>query len=190
MTEIFDIVVDAQNDFMRADGKLYVPGAEAIIPALQEHVAKLDSRGVLFTFDTHLLGVYEASEEAKEFPIHCVKDTDGWRLAVDRSVVPVPVYTMEKGVFDMWKEPALYVQPEGQYRLSDRDIFFKEIKRKGVTKVRVSGVAADYCVKWAIDGLVARGFDVEVVKGLTMGIQRGIEQVLQDDFADRSVSIA
>lgn len=186
---VFDIVVDAQNDFMCSIGALYVAGAEEIIPALQTYIATLSSTGVLFTYDTHLVGVYETSEEAKEFPIHCVKDTDGWQLAIDRSAAPVPIYTMEKGVFDMWKEPALYVQPEGQYRLIDRDIFFRELRRKGVTKVRVTGVAADYCVKWAIDGLVARGFEVEVVKGMTMGIQRGIEQVVEDDFADQPVAI-
>lgn len=190
MTETFDIVVDAQNDFMRSNGKLFVPGAEAIIPNLQTYIATANSQGVLFTYDTHLLGVYETSEEAKEFPIHCVKDTEGWQLAVNRSAVRVPVYTMEKGVFDMWKEPALYVQPDGRYQLIDRDLFFKELTRKGVTTVRVTGVAADYCVKWAIDGLVARGFKVEVIGDLTVGIGRGIEQVVQDDFADQSVSVA
>jgi nicotinamidase/pyrazinamidase len=185
----FDIVVDAQNDFMRTNGKLYVTGAEAIIPALQTYIATLSSTGVLFTYDTHLEGVYEASAEAKEFPIHCVKDTEGWQLAVNRSAVRVPVYLLEKGVFDMWKEPALYVQPDGRYQLIDRDIFFSELKRKDVTKVRVTGVAADYCVKWAIDGLVARGFAVEVVEGLTVGIGRGIEQVVQEDFADQPVVV-
>jgi nicotinamidase/pyrazinamidase len=187
MEKVFDIVVDAQNDFMRADGKLYVAGAEAIIPALQSYLANLDSCGVLFTYDTHLVGVYETSEEAKQFPIHCIRGSEGWQLAVDPSVAHVPVYTMEKGVFDMWSEPTLFLHHRDE--MDDRDFFFEGLKAAGVTKIRVTGVAADYCVKWAIDGLVARGFEVEVMGDLTVGIQRGIEQVVQEDFATQPVVI-
>jgi len=182
MNNVFDLVIDAQYDFMRRDGALYVPGAEAIIPSLQDHILGLNSRGVLFTYDTHLRGVYEASEEAKEFPIHCIKGTAGWHLVVDPYVCPVPLHFLEKGVFDMWKEPGLEVDYKDDGK--DRDKFFTELKGTGVSKVRVVGVAADYCVKWAIDGLVARGFEVEVVRALTMGIQRDIEQVVQDEFPD------
>lgn len=194
MSDTFDIVVDAQNDFMRADGKLYVPGAEAIIPALQAYLTKVDNLGVLFTYDTHLEGVYETSEEAKQFPIHCIKGSEGWQLAIDPSVVRVPVYTMEKGVFDMWKEPTLSVYTDDALSgnpedVEDRDVLFKDLKACGVTKVRVTGVAADYCVKWAIDGLLTRGFEVEVMGDLTVGITRGIEQVVQDDFTDQPVSV-
>ena len=187
MEKTFDIVVDAQNDFMRANGKLYVPGAEAIITPLQDYLANLDSCGVLFTYDTHLVGVYETSEEARQFPIHCIKDSEGWQLAVDPSVVHVPVYTMEKGVFDMWAEPKLFLRHRADS--DDREFFFEQLKTAGITKVRVTGVAADYCVKWAIDGLVARGFAVEVIGDLTVGIERPIEQVVQDDFGDQSVTV-
>lgn len=187
MDKVFDIVVDAQNDFMRATGKLYVPGAEAIIAPLQSFIAALDSCGVLFTYDTHLAGVYEASEEAKQFPIHCIKDSEGWQLAVDPSVVRPPIYTMEKGVFDMWAEPKLWLRHRDEK--DDRECFFQQLKAAGITKVRVTGVAADYCVKWAIDGLLARGFAVEVISDLTVGIERPIEQVVQDDFADQPVTV-
>ena len=189
MSETFDIVVDAQSDFMRSTGKLYVPGAEALIPALQDYIAKVDNMGILFTYDTHLAEVYEASEEAKQFPIHCVRDTVGWRLVLDMSVVRVPAYVLEKGVFDMWQEPALSVQAQDNGEVIDREVFFKNLKAAGVTKVRVTGVAADYCVKWAIDGLVARGFEVEVMGELTVGIGRGIEQVVQDDFGNQQVTV-
>ncbi|QKS00650.1 hypothetical protein F9288_14230 [Sphingomonas sp. CL5.1] len=41
----------------------------------------------------------------------------------------------------------------------------------------VIGVAADYCVRWAIDGLLTHEFDVSVPVGLTCGIDRQIETV-------------
>ena len=36
--------------------------------------------------------------------------------------------------------------------------------------VDVIGVASDYCVKYAVDGLLARGYEVNVIKELTKGI--------------------
>jgi len=201
MDKLFDIVVDAQNDFMRPDGKLYVPDAEMIIPALNQYIAELtDSVGVLFTFDTHFEDTYPKSEEAKQFPIHCIKNTPGWRLAVDLGMSALPIHTLEKGVFDMWAEPHLKVitvvwtdeSVEAHPNGIDREMFFENLKQAGVSKVRITGVAADYCVKWAIDGLLERGFDVEVVNGLTVGIERQIEQVIQEefpDFADRAVIV-
>jgi nicotinamidase/pyrazinamidase len=195
----FDLVIDVQNDFMRPTGKLYVPGAETLIAPLQAHIAAVGgdqdtahSLGIVFTYDTHLPEVYETSEEAKSFPIHCIKDSDGWQLAVDPSVARVPIYKMEKGVFDMWHEPGpmiLFYAPPPRIPTVDRDLFFHNMQLAGVHKIRVVGVAADYCVEWAIDGLLARGFEVEVIGRLTVGIERTIEQVVADKFADRAVTI-
>lgn len=182
MDHVFDIVVDAQNDFMRPDGKLYVPNADTIIAALQQYIGSLDGQGVLFTFDTHIAGVYEKSEEAKQFPIHCVKPTEGWQLAIDRSVVKVPMFTLEKGVFNMWQQPAFV---HGHNIIIDREEFFEDLLAHGITTLRFSGVAADYCVKWGIEGGLDHGFEVQVIASLTMGIERDMHRVVQDDFAGR-----
>src|SRR6187551_3836354 len=103
----FVIVVDAQQDFMQADGALPVPGADRIITPLQAWLSELqpaDTAGVLFTFDTHDVRNYAESAEAEQFPIHCVRGTPGWQLVVEPSEVhrSIPVYRMEKPVFDMW----------------------------------------------------------------------------------------
>lgn len=180
MDHIFDLVIDVQNDFMRPDGALYVPGAETIIAPLQQHVDTRSSRGMLFTYDTHERGVYETSEEAKQFPIHCVKGSEGWQLAI---APPMPCRTMEKGVFDMWHEPRLFVQY--QDFVVERDMFFDDLRDTGVTTLRICGVASDYCVKWAIEGALARSFKVQVIAALTMGIERDMAQVVQDEFGDQ-----
>jgi nicotinamidase/pyrazinamidase len=103
----------------------------------------------------------------------------------------IPVWRIEKGVFDMWAEPGLAItsarSPSAAPML--RDTFFEALKARGVDSVTVIGVAADYCVRWAIDGLVARGFSVAVPATLTRGIERSIEQVKHDDFARAAVHI-
>ena len=73
---------------------------------------------------------------------------------------------------------------------ADGEAFFKALEGKGIATVSVIGVAADYCVRWAVDGLVARGFAVEVPAALTRGIDRQFDQVLAEDFAGCAVSLA
>ncbi len=78
---------------MAADGALPVPGAEEIVAPMRDWLAGLrpleETAAVLFTFDTHVPEIYAVSEEAKEFPPHCVKGAPGWELVVDpRAVHP------------------------------------------------------------------------------------------------------
>jgi len=193
----FVIVVDTQRDFMAADGALSVPGADALVGPMQGWLRGLDAEttaGVLFTFDTHLPDIYAGSAEAEAFPLHCVRGTAGWANMLDAALVDpaIPVWRIEKGVFDMWAEPGLTI---GDARSPDgpafpRDRFVDDLKARGIDEVTVIGVAADYCVRWAIDGLVARGFRVTVPAALTRGIARTIDEVAAADFAGASVQVA
>ena len=190
----FVIVVDMQRDFIAVDGALPVAGAQAIVSPMNAWLAGLHSEdvaGVLFTADTHVPEIYAASAEAEQFPPHCEKGTPGWENVLDPGAIDqaVPVYYLEKGVFDMWAEPDLAIAAVATGEKVARDAFFAELKARGVTEVTVIGVAADYCVRWAIEGLVSRGFAVEVPTRLTRGITRPIEQVIADDFADAPVRL-
>jgi nicotinamidase/pyrazinamidase len=189
------IVVDTQADFMHADGALSVPGADALAAPMAEWLAALwpdDTAAVLFTFDTHLADVYPGSAEAEQFPLHCVRGTPGWENVLDPGAIDpaIPAYRLEKGVFAMWEEPGLTVEPVGGGAPVDRDAFFRDLKARGIEEAVVIGVAADFCVRWAIDGLVARGFRVTVPEALTRGIARPIGQVVAEDFAGRAVEVA
>lgn len=189
------IVVDTQADFMNPDGALSVTGADALAGPMNAWLAALrpeETAAVLFTFDTHFADTYPLSEEAKEFPIHCVRETPGWHNVLDAGRIDpaIPAYRLEKGVFAMWQEDGLSVEPIGGGAPIDRDAFFSDLKASGAGEAIVVGVAADYCVRWAIDGLVGRGFAVTVPEALTQGIVRPIDQVLRDDFAGQAVALA
>ena len=192
----FVIVVDVQRDFMCADGALPVPGAEALIAPTNDWLAArspAETQGSLFTFDTHLPEVYAGSAEAELFPPHCVRGSAGWEsvLRTDRVDPLIPLYRLEKPVFDMWAETAL-VEPLDRADGAGvpRDQFFEQLKASGVEQVTVIGVAADYCVRWAIDGLLAQGFAVEVPTRLTRGIDRQIEAVGREAFEGRGLVLA
>lgn len=186
----FVIVVDMQRDFVMASGALPVPGAEALIMPMQAWLSALDAAdtaGILMTFDTHVPAIYAGSDEAALFPIHCVRDTPGWNSVLDhRGIDPaIPVYTLEKGVFDMWAEEGLTLRSltAQQEDGVERNKFFADLAASGVDHVTVVGVAADYCVRWAMEGLFARHFQVRVPAALTRGIDRQMDEVAKTDFA-------
>jgi nicotinamidase/pyrazinamidase len=168
------VVVDTQYDFMLPDGALYVPEAEQIIvPGIRflKALRPEETQAVLFTFDTHDPEVYAVSEEARQFPPHCVRGSQGWANVFNPALVhpAIPVHTLEKGVFDMWAEAESHVSPAQGGARQARDQFFAAFGPERVEAV-VIGVAADYCVKWAVDGLATRGYRISVPGELTRGI--------------------
>jgi nicotinamidase/pyrazinamidase len=190
----FVIVVDMQRDFVATDAALPVAGAEALVAPMQGWLAALrpeEVAGVLFTRDTHVPEVYARSEEAQQFPPHCERGTPGWELVVDPAVIDpaIPCYTLEKGVFDMWAEPHLRVDALHAPAGGDRDAFFAHLHADGVEEMTVVGVAADYCVRWAVEGLTERGFRVTVPSSLTRGIARQISAVAAEEWTGAPVEI-
>src|ERR1700721_2856685 len=83
--------VDAQRDFMLPGGKLYVPGAEKLLPNIRRLTDA--ARGGKVFLVSH--GCFHAPNdpEFKIFPPHCVKGTAGAELvpeALTEKVVRVP----------------------------------------------------------------------------------------------------
>ena len=60
---------------------------------------------------------------------------------------------------------------------------------QGIDTSTVVGVAADFCVRWAVDGLLERGFAVELPAALTRGIERQIDSVAAEDWVGASVRL-
>ena len=71
------IVVDMQNDFV--DGALGSKEAQAIVDNVVKKIENFDGE-IYVTYDTHFEG-YMETNEGKNLPVvHCVRDTDGWKL--------------------------------------------------------------------------------------------------------------
>jgi nicotinamidase-related amidase len=163
--------VDTQADFMFPEGKLYVPGAEKIIPNLNRLV-DVCRRGEVFlvsTADAHSLD----DPEMREWPPHCIKGTPGSYIipegrALNRLVLPNQIstipddlsayqqVTLEKNTLDAFDNPnaeALMARftPEGRPSF-DRNLEFI-----------VFGVVTEYCVRIEAEQLLRRGHHVSVV---------------------------
>lgn len=90
----------------------------------------------------------------------------------------------------MWSQPGLLVERIGTDETADRDAFFAACRRSAIAEVEVEGVAADYYVRWAVEGLLARGFRVVVPPALTRGIVRQIDSVAAEEWSAAPVTLA
>lgn len=71
------VVVDMQNDFI--NGSLGTKEAQAIVERAAAKIKGFEGR-IYVTMDTHQRDYLETPEGKKLPVVHCVKETDGWRL--------------------------------------------------------------------------------------------------------------
>lgn len=156
--------VDAQKDFMLPGGKLYVPGAEKIIPNIKRLVDAAREGRVLLVSS----GCAHAADDPEfaTFPPHCIRGTDGARIVPEglapdfvvirndaASKLPADVFDHEQ-VLIQKQELDVFSNPhtgEIVERLGDGAVFV------------VFGVVTEYCVHFAAKGLLDRGRKVFVV---------------------------
>src|SRR5437879_10207490 len=158
--------VDPQADFMLPDGKLYVPGAEKLLPnirrltdAARDGKVFLVSHGCFHTND---------DPEFKMFPPHCVQGTPGANFvpeALTDQVFRVP------NTSDATLPPQLEKFQQILLEKQTLDIF--ESRHAGTLVERlgtkpgfvVFGVVTEYWVRLGALGLLQRGRRVYVVGG-------------------------
>ncbi len=156
--------VDTQADFMLPGGKLYVPGAEKLLPNIKK-LTDAARQGKAFLV-SH--GCYHSPEDPEFafFPPHCVKGTPGSEFveqALTDSVVRVP------------NEPTKLPSDLGdskQVLLEKQTLDIFESQHAGALLERlprdaefvVFGVVTEYCVRLAAKGLLERGRKVSVVE--------------------------
>ena len=165
--------VDAQTDFMSLGGKLYVPGAEKIIPNLNRLVeeARQDRVLLISSADAHEPG----DPEFREWPVHCVKGTAGAELipearAARQLVIPnqenfvfsadLCLYQqilLEKNTLDVFDNP-------NTDTLLSRLAVSQKSRAGSPPDFLVFGVVTEYCVNRAADGLLRRGYGVSIIE--------------------------
>lgn len=99
------IVIDPQIDF--TTGALYNLDAIKTIPVIKqvlEHARNDDSFLIIFTKDTHSES-YLDTQEGKKLPVvHCVKDTEGWKVYPDLApLINEKVICKPSFGYDDWK---------------------------------------------------------------------------------------
>jgi len=156
--------VDVQRDFVLPGGKLYVPGAEKLLPNIRR-LTDAAREGKVFLV-SH--GDFHASDdpEFKIFPPHCVKGTPGSELvpeAITESVATVPNEPNAKLPDDLsrYQQVLLEKQTLSIFESRHADALVKKLGNHA--EFVVFGVVTEYCVSFAVKGLLERGRRVAVV---------------------------
>ena len=169
--------VDTQADFLLPGGKLYVPGAEKLIPTLARltHFAEEHGIPILASTDAHAVD----DPEFRQWPAHCVRGTPG-QLKVPQSLASRYLVVPQERQSPLTDEElARY----GQWILEkdDLDMFTNPqvddlLRRLNAEQYIVYGVATEYCVRLAVLGLLQRGRPVGLVVDAIRGIDAAGEQ--------------
>ncbi len=157
--------VDVQRDFMLPGGKLYVPGAEKLIPNIRKltDAARRDEVFLVSHGDFHSPN----DPEFKQFPPHCIKGTPGAELlpeALADQVVQVENLPDAKLPDDLspYQQIVLEKQTLDIFQSLHADELVKRLDAKA--EYIVFGVVTEYCVSLAVKGLLQRKRRVAVVQ--------------------------
>jgi len=157
--------VDTQSDFMLPGGKLYVPGAEKLLPNIRR-LTDAARQGRVFLVSHGCYHVPDDPEFAI-FPPHCVKGTPGSDLVpealTDRVLrIPNEATASLPESFSQYQQILLEKQTLNIFESRHAD---ELVKRFGPeTAFVVFGVVTEYCIGFAAKGLLERGRKVYVVR--------------------------
>ncbi len=161
------IVVDVQNDFCDG-GALAVPGANAVIPYINELIEQNEYDQIIFTQDWHPANHKSfASTNGKKvgdtinlngipqfmWPDHCVQGSFGAEFHKDLKI-PEGAHIVQKGKnpeFDSYSG----FQDNNHFVKTDLDDF---LKYHDIQLVEIAGLAMDYCVKFTCLDAVQNGY--------------------------------
>jgi nicotinamidase/pyrazinamidase len=174
--------VDPQADFMLPGGKLYVPGAEQLLPNIRK-LTDAVRQGHVFLV-SH--GCYHAKDdpEFKTFPPHCIKGTAGAEFvqeALTERVITIP------------NEPTVTLPHDlshyQQILLEKQTLDIFESRHAGELVERlgpdaeyvVFGVVTEYCVRLAAKGLLERDRRVSIVQDAieTLKVEDGQRTIVE-----------
>lgn len=173
------LIVEVQRDFC-AGGSLPIDEGDSVVPILNEWIAAAQTIGVpvYASRDCHPVNHMSFASEGGEWPPHCVAGTDGAAYHPELAL-PADVIVVTKGVrFD-----------KDQYSALDETGLEVELKKRGIQRIWIGGLALDVCVRaTALDARKA-GFEVSLIKAATRPVTRqGGEEAL-DELEKAGVSI-
>jgi len=144
------IVVDLQNDFLPG-GSLAVPSGDEVIPKLNRYIRAFVERDlpIYATRDWHPPNHCSFKAQGGPWPPHCIAGTPGANFA-DTLALPRDATIISKA---QSRQADAYSGFQGT-DLGDR------LRRAGIARVFVGGLATDYCVLNTVKDARTQGFDV------------------------------
>jgi nicotinamidase/pyrazinamidase len=174
------VVVDVQNDFADPDGGLSVADGSAVVPVINQQIAAAKEGGghVVYTADWHPASTPHFAKDGGIWPVHCVADTWGSEFHPNL-VVDGPVVRKGSNGEDGYSG---FTMRDPQTEETTPTELAAMLEEWGATKLIVTGLATDYCVKaTALDGL-SEGFSVHLIRDAVRSVD------LEEGDGDRALT--
>ncbi len=170
------VVVDVQVDFCPG-GALPVPEGDRVVEPLRGTIELFRRRGlpIAFTRDWHPPDHISFRSRGGPWPVHCVAGTAGAAFH-PRLVVPAGSIVVSK---------ATGRDEEAYSGFGGTDLAAR-LRRRGVRRVAVGGLATDYCVKATALDALREGFEVHLLEDAARAVdvapgdgERAIEEMVR-----------
>lgn len=151
------LLMDLQRDFFK-DGPVEIPGAEAVIPVLNEWIVAAREAGALIVAarDWHTVDHVSFRTRGGPWPPHCVQDTPG-SLFHQSLRLPANLVVVSKGTsFDVDQQSAF-----------DGTGLENFLRRRNVQRLWVGGLAEDGSVRETVEDACRHGFDTHLIANAT-----------------------
>lgn len=171
------VVVDVQNDFCPG-GALPVADGDKVVPVLNRYIGKFQAGKlpIVATRDWHPEKTTHFKAFGGVWPSHCVQGTGGAEFHPALNLPSDAVIVSKGAAPDEDSYSGFQGRDERGVKLSDL------LRRFGVERLFVGGLATDYCVKHTVlDGL-KEGFKVVLLEDAIRGVN------LQPGDSERAIA--
>jgi nicotinamidase/pyrazinamidase len=154
------LIIDVQKDFCPG-GALPVENGDKIVPVINHWIVSAVARSVpvFATRDWHPLGHMSFKEHGGPWPPHCIQDSDGAKFH-PALALPSSIIIVTKGVrFDQDQNSAF-----------DQTGLAVQLRKDGIRRLWVAGLAEDVCVLATVMDACGEGFEVVLIAKATRSI--------------------
>jgi nicotinamidase/pyrazinamidase len=157
------VVVDMQNDFVDRRGSLYVGGGDRVVAAVNREISRAVADGALVVYsrDWHPPETPHFQKFGGKWPVHCVRGTWGAEFHPDLEIVGdaehIKKATGPEDGYSAFSVQHLRTGATASTGLAEL------LRRRGIRRVVIVGVATDYCVLETGRDAMSLGYAVTVV---------------------------
>ncbi|MDW8034385.1 MAG: nicotinamidase [Nitrososphaerota archaeon] len=154
------IIVDVQNDFLPG-GALAVPNGDNVIGPLNKYIELFKNKNlpVFATRDWHPQNHVSFKERGGLWPPHCIQNTYGAMIS-EKLKLPPNVKIIDKA----------FSSDRDSYSGFQETVLDLELRRLGVKRLFIGGLATDYCVKATVLDSLELGFETILLLDAIRGV--------------------